>query len=86
MATPAVADVPTLRQSDTEKPASFDSKSVKSTSVDEEKRPFDRDGHVNVNAIGDVFADGPRLIDLGDDGKERPIGSLFSLLLHCYYC
>ncbi|KAG6834884.1 hypothetical protein H0H93_006661 [Arthromyces matolae] len=23
--------------------------------------------------IGDVFADGPRIIDLGEDGKERPI-------------
>lgn len=24
--------------------------------------------------IGDVFAEGPRLIDIGEDGKERPIG------------
>ncbi|KAK7464157.1 hypothetical protein VKT23_006323 [Stygiomarasmius scandens] len=24
--------------------------------------------------VGEVFADGPRLIDVGEDGKERPIG------------
>jgi len=29
---------------------------------------------VDTSDVGDVFADGPRLIDLGDDGKERPIG------------
>jgi len=25
--------------------------------------------------VGDVFESGPRLIDLGSDGKERPIGA-----------
>jgi OPT family small oligopeptide transporter len=28
---------------------------------------------INISEIGDVFADGPRAIDLGEDGKERPI-------------
>lgn len=28
---------------------------------------------LDVAQIGDVYADGPRLIDLGEDGKERPI-------------
>jgi OPT family oligopeptide transporter len=28
---------------------------------------------LDVSQIGDVYADGPRLIDLGEDGKERPI-------------
>lgn len=28
---------------------------------------------IDVREIGDVFADGPRAIDLGEDGKERPI-------------
>ncbi|KAH9477169.1 Oligopeptide transporter 3 [Psilocybe cubensis] len=28
---------------------------------------------VTSSEIGEVFADGPRLIDLGEDGKERPI-------------
>jgi hypothetical protein len=28
--------------------------------------------------IEDVFTDGPRLIDLGVDGKERPIGKSLS--------
>lgn len=33
--------------------------------------------------IGEVFTEGPRLIDLGVDGKERPIGkSLLSLDSH----
>ncbi|KAF7351814.1 OPT oligopeptide transporter [Mycena venus] len=27
----------------------------------------------NVEEVGEVFADGPRLIDLGEDGHERPI-------------
>ncbi|KAJ7899268.1 OPT oligopeptide transporter [Mycena olivaceomarginata] len=27
----------------------------------------------NAEEVGEVFADGPRLIDLGDDGRERPI-------------
>jgi hypothetical protein len=26
--------------------------------------------------IGEVYTEGPRLIDLGEDGKERPIGRL----------
>lgn len=31
---------------------------------------------LDTTEIGEVFADGPRLIDLGEDGKERPIGEL----------
>lgn len=27
--------------------------------------------------IGEVYAEGPRLIDLGENGKERPIGKNF---------
>jgi hypothetical protein len=34
----------------------------------------------NAEEVGEVFADGPRLIDLGDDGRERPIGVLPSIL------
>jgi hypothetical protein len=29
----------------------------------------------NPEEVGEVFADGPRLIDLGEDGHERPIGA-----------
>jgi hypothetical protein len=38
--------------------------------------PREEDG----DEIGEVFAEGPRLIDLGADGKERPIGKLLSTL------
>ena len=33
---------------------------------------------VSTTEIGEVFTDGPRLIDLGNDGKERPIGTSFA--------
>lgn len=29
----------------------------------------------DAEEVGEVFADGPRLIDLGVDGNERPIGA-----------
>ncbi|KAF5348950.1 hypothetical protein D9758_014208 [Tetrapyrgos nigripes] len=38
----------------------------------DEKAPV-RNDTVDVDEIGDVFQDDPRLIDLGEDGKERPI-------------
>jgi hypothetical protein len=36
--------------------------------------------------IGEVFTDGPRLIDLGVDGKERPIGKSLSTIQGRYLC
>lgn len=36
-------------------------------------------GGLTDTDIGEVFNDGPRLIDLGTDGKERPIGMLSAL-------
>lgn len=40
------------------------------TTFDDSTRPTD----LTSSEIGEVFTDGPRLIDLGEDGKERPIG------------
>ena len=34
---------------------------------------------LNAADIGDVFTEGPRLIDLGEDGKERPIGAFLPI-------
>jgi hypothetical protein len=39
----------------------------------DEKAAFKTES-IDANQIGDVFQDDPRLIDLGEDGKERPIG------------
>ncbi|KAF4618316.1 hypothetical protein D9613_011703 [Agrocybe pediades] len=42
----------------------------------DEKAYSDTDGKADstdTSNVGDVFAEGPRLIDLGEDGKERPI-------------
>jgi hypothetical protein len=65
------SQVPTLGHSElSEKQESLsDTKS----GLDEEKQPFEREDRINIDVIGDVFADGPRLIDLGEDGKEKPI-------------
>lgn len=50
--------------------------------LDEEKQPFERKDHVEIDDIGDVFAEGPRLIDLGEDGKEKPISKhIFSWII-----
>ncbi|KAK0448905.1 OPT oligopeptide transporter [Desarmillaria tabescens] len=72
-----MAVVPTLR---TEKEASLNEKksgdSVKVvSSIDDERGPLDEKqlSSLDISEIGDVYADGPRLIDLGADGKERPI-------------
>ncbi|KAF9025798.1 OPT oligopeptide transporter [Hymenopellis radicata] len=66
-----MATVPTL-----EKDSPFDEKksddNVKVASYEDEKTHGPHD--IDLADIGDVF-DGPRLIDLGADGKERPIES-----------
>jgi len=54
-----------------------DEKRASQTSFADEKGAFTPE-KVNLDdaeEVGDVFADGPRLIDLGEDGKERPIES-----------
>lgn len=52
-----------------EKPSSY---------IDEKSSTGERDGveifDLDSSQIGDVFSEGPRLIDIGKDGKERPIG------------
>ncbi|KAJ7192126.1 OPT oligopeptide transporter [Mycena pura] len=61
----AVNDVPVLP----------DEKHASKGSFADEKGPYTAE-KVNlddVDEIGEVFADGPRLIDLGEDGHERPI-------------
>ncbi|KAK0493199.1 OPT oligopeptide transporter [Armillaria luteobubalina] len=75
-----MAILPTLRK---EKEASLDEKksddSVKVvSSIGDDRGPVGvlddkRLPTLDVSEIGDVYADGPRLIDLGEDGKERPI-------------
>ncbi|KAK0433031.1 OPT oligopeptide transporter [Armillaria borealis] len=75
-----MAILPTLRK---EKEASLDEKksddSVKVvSSIGDERGPVGpldekRLSSLDISEIGDVYADGPRLIDLGADGKERPI-------------
>lgn len=68
-----MSTVPTL-----EKDSPFDEKksddNIKVTSYEDEKErgPLGVND-LDVDEIGDVF-EGPRLIDLGADGKERPIG------------
>lgn len=74
-----MAAVPTFHAD--EKPPSFDEKASPSpsNSFDDEKKlhgeQVETAGGVLIDTddIGAVF-DGPRLIDLGEDGKERPIG------------
>lgn len=50
-------------------------------SFDDEKSPpqYDKLEVVELDStdVGDVFAEGPRLLDLGGDGTERPIGEHF---------
>ncbi|KAK7047088.1 hypothetical protein VNI00_006751 [Paramarasmius palmivorus] len=74
------AAVPTLAHkqsehssSDEKLDAKRDSSSIQGSFVDEkgvaQKRPIVD----SAEDIGEVYAEGPRLIDLGEDGKERPI-------------
>lgn len=74
-----MAVLPALRK---EKAASLDEKksndSIKVVSSIDERGPVGpldekRLSSLDISEIGDVYADGPRLIDLGEDGKERPI-------------
>ena len=77
-----MATVPTL-----EKDPSFDEKKsnsdIKVASYDNEKGPHGIED-IPLSEIGDVY-EAPRLIDLGADGKERPIGpcTLFIWLGAC---
>jgi len=41
--------------------------------IDEKSGYVDEKDALDDSDVGDVFAEGPRLIDLGEDGKERPI-------------
>ncbi|KAJ7210963.1 OPT oligopeptide transporter [Mycena rebaudengoi] len=59
------------QQPDLEKHLS-DSKPDSQGSFSDEKSP-ERVDLVSVEEVGEVYADGPRLIDLGEDGRERPI-------------
>lgn len=43
----------------------------------DEKDSIDKEAP-SSSEIGEVYAEGPRLIDLGEDGKERPIGKMVS--------
>ncbi|KAJ7574141.1 OPT oligopeptide transporter [Mycena floridula] len=66
--------VPTLDKEDIQEKAS------KHSSFTDEKLSEEKpDGAIDINDVdvGDVFAQGPRLIDLGEDGKERPIDTDF---------
>jgi len=38
------------------------------------ERGYDNKTNLSATDFGEVFADGPRLIDLDENGKERPIG------------
>ena len=38
------------------------------------ERGYDTKINLSATDVGEVFADGPRLIDLDENGKERPIG------------
>lgn len=45
--------------------------------IDEKELPYvDEKGALrDLSRVGEVYAEGPRLIDLGENGKERPIGN-----------
>ncbi|KAJ7210971.1 OPT oligopeptide transporter [Mycena rebaudengoi] len=60
------------QQPDLEKHGLSDSKRDSQGSLSDEKSPEKVDLD-NIEEVGEVFADGPRLIDLGEDGRERPI-------------
>jgi hypothetical protein len=62
------------QQPDLEKHGLSDSKRDSQGSLSDEKSPEKVDLD-NIEEVGEVFADGPRLIDLGEDGRERPIGA-----------
>ncbi len=64
--------------SDNEKASFKDEKSF-------EKGADDKVSVLRVTDIGGVFEDG-RAIDLGEDGKERPIGSYFRRLYLIFSC
>lgn len=42
--------------------------------ADDKELYTDGTGKMHESDVGDIFESGPRLIDLGKDGKERPIG------------
>lgn len=46
---------------------------ARASSFFDEKDSMEKETASGVE-IGEVYAEGPRLIDLGEDGKERPIG------------
>ncbi|THU99543.1 OPT oligopeptide transporter [Dendrothele bispora CBS 962.96] len=51
----------------------LDAKGSSEGSFIDEKAAVKLDDTIDINEVGDVFQDDPRLIDLGEDGKERPI-------------
>lgn len=67
----------TLAQVKPEKPFSSSTEDEKYEGNEKILSTFDdrsKLANLTSSEIGEVFAEGPRLIDLGDDGKERPIG------------
>lgn len=73
--------VPTLNAAVPHSPTYDEKHSEKASSGSDKGSFIDEKGAVkparitDADEIGDVFAEGPRAIDLGADGKERPIGS-----------
>jgi hypothetical protein len=52
---------------------------ARAPSFDEKEESIEKTTALDSTEIGEVFADGPRLIDLGEDGRERPIGELYRI-------
>lgn len=85
--TPTSSSSPTMATTDALPVLSTEASEPVATPYDEKKSStaasFDEKGDikvldpkeaVDILEVDDVYTDGPRLIDLGEDGKERPIG------------
>jgi hypothetical protein len=61
------------------RPASLKEKAVNDVKVvsdiDDNLSSSNHESRIVGLGVEEVFAEGPRLIDLGADGKERPIGA-----------
>lgn len=82
--TETVPSLESPRYDDKDKSTKEGTSSHSGSFIDEKagNKPVDLHELALETDIGEVF-DGPRLIDLGEDGKERPIGILPFLLVSC---
>lgn len=78
----AIDTAPALQQRNSSSDHALnDEKGTSRSSVIDEKGVYPPDKvDLDDSDIGDVFEQGPRLIDLGADGKERPIGISYACL------